>query len=81
MNNNTNHSKQLTASVDTPLLTIDQLANHLQVPKSWIYERTRGNSIPHHRIGKYLRFDLEEIDRWIRGDRSVKIEKLVKRRL
>ena len=51
------------------LLTIDELAKELKVPKSWIYARTRItglNSIPNLRCGKYLRFNLEEVLAWIR---------------
>ena len=43
------------------LLTVHQLAHHLQVKPSWIYERTRRRSadtIPHLRLGKYVRFNL-----------------------
>ena len=39
---------------------IDHLAEFLDVPKSWIYERTRIGGpelIPHMKLGKYLRFD------------------------
>ena len=41
------------------MLTVDELANTLKVPKSWIYSRTREKSadpIPHTRVGKYRRF-------------------------
>jgi excisionase family DNA binding protein len=42
------------------LLTVDELAALLKVPKSWIYERTRkrgAERLPHIRLGKYLRFE------------------------
>ncbi len=57
------------------LLTIDQLAKKLQVPKSWIYEQTRQrfaneNPIPCHRLGKHLRFYHCEIDRWVRNQQG-----------
>ena len=41
------------------LLTVDELAEHLKVPKSWIYSRTREkgpDSIPRIQAGKYIRF-------------------------
>ncbi len=45
------------------LLTVKQLADALNVPSSWIYQRTRlgPQVIPFIRIGKYLRFDLEQV--------------------
>jgi excisionase family DNA binding protein len=38
-------------------LTVKEAADLLRVPVSWLYERTRTNSIPHVKLGKYLRFD------------------------
>ena len=43
----------------TPLLTIEEVAELLRVPPSWVYERTRRRSIdriPGFRLGKYWRF-------------------------
>jgi len=42
-------------------LTIDEMAETLKVPKSWLYSRTRETgpgSIPRIKVGKYIRFDL-----------------------
>jgi excisionase family DNA binding protein len=51
---------------DMGLLTIDEAAALLSVPKSWLYERTRTNSVPHVKLGKYLRFDRQEFLAWAR---------------
>ena len=61
-------------------LTIEDLSLLLQVPKSWIYERTRRNQIPFKKLGKYLRFDQLEVENWISKDRSA-LKKSEKRRL
>lgn len=48
------------------ILTVDELAAILKVPKSWIYNRTRPTSqdpIPCQRVGKYLRFMSDEVER------------------
>ena len=39
------------------------MAEMLQVPVSWIYQRTRfgAESIPHIKLGKYIRFNSEEV--------------------
>ncbi len=47
-------------------LTIDEAAALIRVPKSWLYERTRTNTVPHVKLGKYLRFDQEEFIAWAR---------------
>jgi len=51
------------------LLTVQELAEKLNVPVSWIYDRTRNGSedrIPHYKIGKYLRFSEEEVIDYLR---------------
>lgn len=50
----------------TPWLTIEEAAALIRVPKSWLYERTRTNTVPHVKLGKYLRFDREELVTWAR---------------
>jgi excisionase family DNA binding protein len=52
-------------SAPAKLLTIDEVAALLQVPKSWIYERTRHGTIPHLKLGKYLRFPTAELHEWM----------------
>ncbi len=47
-------------------LTIDEAAALIRVPKSWLYERTRTNTVPHIKLGKYLRFDRQEFLTWAR---------------
>lgn len=50
------------------LLTIRQVADLLQVPVSWVYRRTRERSlerIPGYRLGKYWRFDRDEVLAWV----------------
>ena len=49
-----------------PLLTIEEAAGLLHVKVSWLYERTRTNEVPHIKLGKYLRFDQDELIAWTR---------------
>jgi hypothetical protein len=62
-------------TVGRKLLTADQLAGTLSVPKSWIYDRTRQGqeAIPFIRLGAYVRFDVEEVISFfkIHGDASI----------
>jgi predicted DNA-binding transcriptional regulator AlpA len=54
------------------ILTLSQLAERLQVPKSWVYEKTRNRGqfgkppMPVLRCGKYLRFIWPEVEQWLR---------------
>lgn len=50
------------------LLTVQQAAELLQVPVSWIYGRMRKRSLerlPAYRLGKYWRFDRNEVLAWV----------------
>jgi excisionase family DNA binding protein len=46
-------------------LTVQEAAELLRVPVGWLYERTRTNSVPHVKLGKYLRFDRDELNAWL----------------
>lgn len=50
----------------TDLLTLEELSNYLKVSKSWLYDRTSRNKIPHYKIGRYVRFDLKQINEWLK---------------
>ena len=47
------------------LLTIDQLAEALQVKRTWIYRRSMEGRIPVVRVGRYLSFQLEPVLKWL----------------
>lgn len=54
-------------------LTIQQVAELLHVPVSWVYGRTRRRSterLPGIRLGKYWRFREEEIHAWVESQRG-----------
>lgn len=51
------------------ILTVKQVADLLQIPKSSVYEKTRSRPnatppLPCRRVGKYLRFDFDSVMRW-----------------
>ena len=61
----------------TDLLTPDQLAERLQVAKSWVFEQTRHrakvrnkNPLPCIRLGKYLRFSWPQVCQWMAENNS-----------
>jgi excisionase family DNA binding protein len=59
------------------LLTVQQLSELLQVPVSWIYGRTRKRSIerlPAYRLGKYWRFNAQEVMSWLRDARRQSVK-------
>jgi excisionase family DNA binding protein len=55
--------------MEQELLTVDELAKKLKVKDSWVYGETRktgAGSIPRLRVGKYLRFNLQEVLDWLK---------------
>ena len=54
------------------LLTVEEVAELLKVPKSWVYERTRRRGLdrlPHIKLGKYLRFEEGAIIQYLEEQR------------
>jgi excisionase family DNA binding protein len=45
------------------LLTADEVAQMLRVPRSWVYSHL--DQLPTIRLGRYVRFKRSEIDRFI----------------
>lgn len=53
-----------------PLLDATGVAELLQVPKTWVLAEARADRIPHVRLGRYVRFDPDELCDWWRSSRS-----------
>lgn len=54
------------------LLTVEEVAELLKVPVSWVYEHTRSRAsgrIPGFRLGKYWRFREGDVLAWIERQR------------
>jgi excisionase family DNA binding protein len=54
------------------LLKPRELADLLGVPITFVYDRTRqaaADPIPHLKIGKYVRFDMDHVREWL-ADRT-----------
>jgi len=55
--------------MDQGFLTIDEMAETLKVPKSWLYSRTRitgPDAIPRIKVGKYIRFEYQAVMDWLK---------------
>ena len=48
------------------LLDITQLCEKIRVKKKTIYDWTHKGSIPYIKLGRLLRFDPDDIDRWLK---------------
>lgn len=47
------------------LMTADEVAQRLRVPRSWVYLAARQGDLPSIRCGRYRRFDGSDVDEWI----------------
>lgn len=47
------------------VMTIDELAEYLQVAKSTLYKLAQEGKVPGQKVGKHWRFRKEAIDRWL----------------
>lgn len=47
------------------ILTIDELAAYLKIPKSTLYKLVREGKVPCQKIGRHWRFRKVAIDRWL----------------
>jgi excisionase family DNA binding protein len=50
----------------TTLLDAEQASALLNVPKTWVLDQARRNAIPHVRLGRYVRFDPDQLEEWWR---------------
>lgn len=47
------------------LMTADEVAALLRVPRSWVYRQTREGQLPSIRCGRYVRFDRNDLELWL----------------
>lgn len=61
------------------LCAADELADVLNLPVSWVREKTRSGSIPHVRLGRYVRYEVAAVLEWLetcrRGGRPITLRR------
>lgn len=51
--------------VPSDVMTVDELAAYLKIPKSTLYKLVREGQIPSQKVGRHWRFRKATIDRWL----------------
>ncbi len=51
----------------TDVMTIEQLAEYLQIAKSTLYKLAQEGRIPAQKVGKHWRFHKDAIDTWLKN--------------
>jgi len=47
------------------IMTVEEAASYLRIPKSTLYKLVREGRIPSHKVGRHWRFMKTLIDRWL----------------
>ena len=50
----------------TPLIDAKAASSLLGVPYTWLLAQARAGTIPHHRLGHYVRFNPDDLEGWLR---------------
>ncbi|MBF7735987.1 helix-turn-helix domain-containing protein [Rhodococcus erythropolis] len=53
-----------------PWLSADDIAAHLGITKDTVYTWIADKSMPAHKIGRLWKFQISEVDDWVRGGGS-----------
>jgi excisionase family DNA binding protein len=65
----------------SPLVDAKAAGKLLGVPHTWLLAQARAGHIPHHRLGHYVRFNVDDLARWLRETRLGPGEQLRGRRM
>ena len=53
------------------VMTIDELAEYLQVSKSSLYKLSQDGKVPGQKVGKHWRFHRETVDQWLAEGKQI----------
>ena len=51
-------------------LSVEEIAEHLGVKKDTIYKWVRTTDIPFHKVGRLVKFQVKEVDQWVREGKA-----------
>jgi len=51
-------------------LSVDEIAEHLGVSRDTIYNWITQKGMPAHRAGKFWKFKISEVDRWVHSGKA-----------
>jgi excisionase family DNA binding protein len=53
-----------------PLIDAKAAGRLLGVPHTWLLAQARAGRIPHHRLGHYVRFSVDDLRQWLQDTRQ-----------
>ena len=51
-------------------VSIDEIAEHMGVKKDTVYKWVARKKMPAHKVGRFLKFQIKEVDRWVRTGKA-----------
>jgi excisionase family DNA binding protein len=60
---------QLRTQLSEELLTPEDVCRLLKIKRSYLYDLTHRNRIPHLKLGRHLRFRRSDLEAWLAGKR------------
>ena len=55
-------------------LSVEEIAGHLGISKETVYRWLEKKKIPAHRVGKLWKFQVREVDEWVRSGGATKLD-------
>lgn len=56
--------------ITEPWVSLEEIAEHLKVSTDTIHRWIRARKIPVHRVGRFWRFRVSEVDAWVLGGKA-----------
>lgn len=54
----------------SPWLSVDEIAEHLGIKRDTVYLWIDKKGLPAHKVGRLWKFQVEEVDEWVRSGES-----------
>lgn len=61
----------MSETIENRWLSVDEIATYLGVKRDTVYKWIERKQMPAHKVGRLWKFKVDEVDRWVRGARSV----------
>jgi len=56
--------------MDTRWVSVEEVARHLGIARDTVYRWIGKKGLPAHRVGRLWKFQISEIDEWVKSDDS-----------
>jgi len=57
-------------------LSVEEIAQHLGIKKDTVYKWVRNRNMPAHKVGRLVKFQVKEVDQWIREGKAACSDKV-----